>query len=85
MIVNILTFRSMSLLRPYADNHVCPQLGVPLHSRRKYILLSSYHVPSHFHREVRLEHPKFPLFAKLGLRWFAVPTITSERFVTLYI
>lgn len=31
-----------------------------------------------FAREVLLEHPKYPEFAKLGLKWGAVPSITSE-------
>ena len=31
-------------------------------------------------REVPLEHPDYPEFAKLGLKWGAVPSITSEPF-----
>lgn len=30
-------------------------------------------------REVPLEHPDYPEFAKLGLKWGAVPSTTSER------
>lgn len=30
-------------------------------------------------REVPLEHPNYPAFAKLGLKWGAVPSITSEN------
>jgi len=29
-------------------------------------------------REVPLEHPDYPDFGKLGLKWGAVPSITSE-------
>ena len=29
-------------------------------------------------REVHLEHPDYPAFGKLGLKWGAVPSITSE-------
>ena len=33
--------------------------------------------------EVELEHPEYPWFAKLGLRWHAVPAISDMMLVTL--
>eukprot|EP00752_Nemacystus_decipiens_P005386 g4883.t1 len=36
-----------------------------------------FDIPPGYAREVRLEHPNHPEFAKLGLKWGAVPSITN--------
>ena len=39
-----------------------------------------FEIPSTDILEVRLRHPEFPWFEKLGLRWYAVPVITDMCF-----
>jgi len=36
-----------------------------------------FELPMEYHKVTMISHPKFPDFAKLGLRWCVVPTIIS--------
>ncbi len=38
---------------------------------------SIHAIPPDVVNEVRIEHPEFPAFSELGLRWYAIPCITS--------
>lgn len=35
-----------------------------------------FEVPKEYHKVTMIEHPKYPEFGKLGLRWCVVPTVT---------
>ena len=37
-----------------------------------------FEMPKEAVREVPMEHPNYPAFGKLGLKWAAVPAICSE-------
>jgi len=39
-------------------------------------VIKMFEVPKEYHKVTMFEHPKYPEFAKLGLRWCVVPTIT---------
>ena len=39
-------------------------------------LTQMFEVPKEYHKVTMIEHPKYPKFAKLGLRWCVVPTVT---------
>ena len=38
--------------------------------------IKMFEVPKDYHKVTMIEHPKFPDFGKLELRWCVVPTIT---------
>lgn len=35
-----------------------------------------FELPKEYHKVTMISHPKYPEFAKLGLRWCVVPTVT---------
>jgi len=39
-------------------------------------LVQMFVLPKEYHKVTMIEHPKYPDFAKLGLRWCVVPTVT---------